>query len=175
MDIQSKWAAFPPIATGLTIATLVLAAAQLTAALALQPPTAHEGESFVKRKESFTRGLKHDETLRTLQVGERVVDKFKNRDHWGIYEAIEGGSLNDYIYHRWISPALSAHSKAKEANQNKSFAENIATSMIGGSGKDGDSIDPKLLIKMWRGGIRISNLHQLAGLINSSENPYRKI
>lgn len=174
MGIVAKYSATPPLEFALIALTVALAAGQLGLALSLNPPTAHTGEKFVKRKGDSRFGLKPNETIRTLEVGERVFDKYKNRKHWSVFEAIDDGRLEDYIFHRFVTPALIAQNKSKEARSQKSFAENIANSFLLNSSSTGLG-DDREFHKMWNRGIRITNLGQLANMLSSTDNPYRKI
>lgn len=175
MNIQAKWAAVPPVATALTIGTLLLAAGQLALALSANPPTAHTGEKYVTKK-GKTHGfnLKSDETLRTLQVGERVFDKRKNKDHWDLFEAVENGKLNEYLHSRSISKMLISEKVNNENRKQRSLAENVAASFINLSSSGSDGMDERTFTKLWNNGIRISNIRELAQIFESSmNNPYR--
>jgi hypothetical protein len=175
MKIDAAYAANPPLAAFLIAAQLVFAAAQAAFVVASNPPTAHEGESFVKRRKGDGSGLKSYETIRTLKVGERVVRDDVNARHFELFEAANSGDIERYIYHKYITPALIAQNKKhQEANQ-KSFAENIANSFMMNS-QTSDAISERVFQKLWKSGIKIRNIEQLSEAINQgNSNPYRRI
>lgn len=173
MAIQAKWAAYPPISAGLTILAVAIAAGQLATVLALQPPAAHTGEKYVKRKPGDGHGykLKSNETIRTLLEGERVVDPEKNRRFWPVFEAIEDGKFEQYVFHKMTTPYLMAQQRRSEARQQKLLAGSMASALMG-SGNEETPLSDKEFWKIWKKGIRINNLGELSR--DNISNPYRR-
>ena len=174
MKITKTYASNPILMAVLIAATAIFSAAQAAAVLSANPPAAHEGERFVTRRKGDKGSLKSDETLRTLRVGERVVRAERNRENWNLYEAIEEGSFEKYVFKNFVAPALAAQNKKSAKQSARSFAENVSNSfMMQGSATD--AISERVFQKLWSKGIKITNLDQLQSLINTNSNPYRKI
>lgn len=173
MDIQAKWAAYPPIAAGLTILAVAIAAGQLATVLALQPPAAHTGEKYVRRKPGDGHGynLKSNETVRTLLEGERVVDPEKNRRFWPVFEAIEEGKFDQYVFHKHITPYLMAQQRKSEAQRQSQLAGSMVSALMAAENSDVPLTD-KEFYKIWKKGIRINNLSELSP--GNFSNPYRR-
>lgn len=152
-----------------TLFAKIAGAIQLAAALALNPPTAHKGERLVKRKGQSDYGLKPDETLRTLQVGERVVDRHKNRKHWGLLEAMDDGRLEKHIEEVYIAPRLKAVAQKIQQQKQKSFADNLVNSLALHSAAAGDNSELIEFLQRRKLRVEVTNMPG-----DSLSNPYRR-
>jgi len=172
MDILSKEAG-NPIAAGILITlTSALAASELAATLALQPPKYHEGVSFVRADGKRWPGIKmkKDEKVALLKHGERVTDPETNRKHYELFEAIEAGTLDKLIYHRFTAPALARQQRAFEKEKSRMLGKNISESFVTmTAGSDG--VTEKTFRKLWSRGISIKNFPEAEDRL---DNPWRR-
>ena len=157
-----------PLPAGAPLLALLggIAAAQLAAILAAKPPQYAEGIDWVPLGKN-RRG--RDTIPAMLDEGERVVPRRQNLKHWELYQAIDEDRLPQYIFNKYTAPALekeraSGGALARALTQTLSVQQALGTS----------AGDPTELRRLWRRGLAINNLDELAELLQRSQpSPYR--
>lgn len=109
-----------------------------------------------------------------LHEGERVVTASRNRKYWAAYQALDQDRLADFVWKNYTAPALERErSRSREAvatlTQVLTGAPVSTTTAPGGELPVGDE-----LRRLWRRGLSINNLDELARLITTAQpSPYR--
>jgi hypothetical protein len=117
-----------PITKAIYVATITAqAAAQISNIQSQQPPAFFKGTPFFT--DSPSKGRKKDDGLARLHYGEAVIPAAANKRAKGLSQALIDGKENDWIYTNHILPAIVQDRADRKANQDKSFAANIARSM----------------------------------------------
>lgn len=142
----------------LAAAAGVAGALQLATVIATPLPKFFKGTSYVERG-SNPQG--RDTIPAMLHEGERIVTTENNRKNWEIYEAIENNDFKKFVQKHYVIPQLRAFKAEIEKRNQKDFAGNIASALIGMQGGmtayDAERIRKK--------GMTINNSKELATLI----------
>jgi len=156
-----------PLPAGAPLVALLgtIAAAQLAAILAAKPPQYAEGIDWVP----LGGNRKGRDTIPAmLDEGERVISRRKNERHWELYQAIDEDRLPQYIFQKYTAPALEKE-RAVGGALGRVLTQGLAAQTALGS-----SADTTDLRKLWRRGVNINNLDELAALLQRHEpSPYR--
>jgi len=156
-----------PLPAGAPLVALLgtIAAAQLAAILAAKPPQYAEGIHWVP----LGGNRKGRDTIPAmLDEGERVISRRKNERHWELYQAIDEDRLPQYIFQKYTAPALEKE-RAVGGALGRVLTKGLAAQTALGS-----SADTTDLRKLWRRGVNINNLDELAALLQRHEpSPYR--
>lgn len=142
--IQAAISTAQGIANALTVqpATLVpfyLALAAATGAAQLAVIASQPVPKFAKGGEIGGRLHSEGGTLIEAEKGEYVINRKSTMQNKEMLAAINKGLADKYIFENYISPALRHQTKEFENSKNKSFADNIASSMIFNSGQFKDT------------------------------------
>lgn len=119
----------PPLNAILTTIIAATSAAQL-AAVAAQPIPYRKGSKDTGRKEHLARVGEEGEELVWMPANSKVLPAKQTRKYSDIIDAMYDNKLDDYVYKNYITPALMAQKEAKENQRAKSFAENMANSIV---------------------------------------------
>lgn len=119
----------PPLNAILTAIIAATSAAQL-AAVAAQPIPYRKGSKDTGRKEHLARVGEEGEELVWMPANSKVLPAKQTRKYSDIIDAMYDNKLDDYVYKNYITPALMAQKEAKENQRAKSFAENMANSIV---------------------------------------------
>lgn len=119
----------PPLNAILTAIIAATSAAQL-AAVAAQPIPYRKGSKDTGRKEHLARVGEEGEELVWMPANSKVLPAKQTRKYSDIIDAMYDNKLDDYVYKNYITPALMAQKEAKENQRAKSFAENMASSIV---------------------------------------------
>lgn len=157
-----------PLPAGAPLVALIgtIAAAQLAAILAAKPPQYAEGIDWVPLNGN-RRG--RDTIPAMLDEGERVISRRKNERHWDLYQAIDEDRLPQYIFQKYTQPALE-----KERATGGALARALSQTLAVQQGLGNNTPDSTELRRLWRRGLAINNLDELADLLDSrNPSPYR--
>lgn len=158
--------ALTPFPAGAFFVSLIAASgfAQLAAVLSQKAPQYADGVDFVplgKNKPG------RDTIPAWLDHGERVISRRKNLDNWDLYQAVDAGKLDEYIFKQYTLPALLAE-RAKGGPVVQALG-----ALLGGATPAG-GLDATDLRRALRRGVPITNLDELADLLTRSQpSPYR--
>ena len=119
----------PPLNAILSAIIAATSAAQL-AAVAAQPIPYRKGSKDTGRKEHLARVGEEGEELVWMPANSKVLPAKQTRKYSDIIDAMYDNKLDDYVYKNYITPALMAQKEAKENQRAKSFAENMANSIV---------------------------------------------
>lgn len=156
-----------PLPAGAFFVAAIAASGLLQAGtvLASKPPQYAEGVDWVPLGKN-KRG--RDTIPAMLDEGERVVSRRKNLDNWDLYEAIDHGKLDRFIFQRYTLPALQAE-RAKGGPVVQALGQ-----LLGGGDRTASTADAAELRRLFRRGLPITNLEELAGLLTRHQpSPYR--
>lgn len=157
-----------PLPAGAPLLALLggIAAAQLAAILAAKPPQYAEGIDWVPLGKN-RRG--RDTIPAMLDEGERVIPRRQNLKHWDLYQAIDEDRLPQYIFNKYTAPALE-----KERASGGALARAMSQSLSVQQALGSTTSDPSELRRLWRRGLAINNLDELAELLQRNQpSPYR--
>ena len=155
----------PPASFTAEAITAAIAGVQLAAVIASPLPKFKKG--------GFTgRGTMIDETgdrvAGIVHEGEFVLNREATRRNRKLIEAIHDDDLNRFINQNYILPALMAQKKKHEESMQKSFAENIAGSLVFNGGLNEYGMNRSL-----EKGANIRNVDELGKAIAKHLNGYR--
>ena len=176
MNIWSQFGAYPPVAAALTALLAGIAAAQTAAVLSAPVPKYYKGTRYVDEQGVYPSGI--DTVDAKLTKGERVITVDDNKKNWHLYEAIRTKQFDKYINKVYVVPALSKAIETGKIREQKSFAENVAYSLM----MNEDSLAKKIAFEMakeadWRTrkGQKVIGMDQLIDTIKQTTKPqYRK-
>lgn len=176
MNIWSQFGAYPPVAAALTALLAGIAAAQTAAVLSAPVPKYYKGTRYVDEQGMYPSGI--DTVDAKLTKGERVITVDDNKKNWHLYEAIRTKQFDKYINKVYVVPALSKAIETGKIREQKSFAENVAYSLM----MNEDSLAKKIAFEMakeadWRTrkGQKVIGMDQLIDTIKQTTKPqYRK-
>lgn len=157
-----------PLPAGAPLLALLggIAAAQLAAILAAKPPQYAEGVDWVPLGKN-RRG--RDTIPAMLDEGERVIPRRQNLKHWDLYQAIDEDRLPQYIFNKYTAPALE-----KERASGGALARALSQTLSVQQALGSTTSDPTELRRLWRRGLSINNLDELAELLQRNQpSPYR--
>lgn len=159
-----------PGAAFLIPATIALGLAQLATVFATPLPKYAKGTKFLKRG-SNPAGV--DTIPIMADEGERIVSAKQNKKYWSIYEAIDDGKFDDYMYDRYISPHLENQAREYKVKQNQSIANGIVSKLI----LDEDSLAKKIGAELeWRNrkGYKIVGMDELIEAVDKKPDPRKQ-
>ena len=157
-----------PLPAGAPLVALIAASGLLQAATVLtaKPPQYAEGVDWVPLNGN-KRG--RDTVPAMLDEGERVISRRKNLKHWELYQAIDNDRLPDYIFRNYTMPALE-----RERASGGAVARAMQQAIEGSRTASNLPPDNTELRRLWRRGLTINNLDELAAMIASGQpSPYR--
>lgn len=131
----SKTIAQYPLPAGAPLVALNAALGAFQVATILSQPT----PKFAKGGEVGGKLHSQGGTLIEAEKGEYIINRKDTQGNKKMLEAINKGLAEKYIYETYIAPALKMQAKEYESSKSKSFAENIASSMLLSSGKFNDA------------------------------------
>lgn len=139
---------------------------QLKAVTAAAPPQYAEGVDWVP----LGRNKRGRDTIPAmLDEGERVVSRRKNLRHWELYQAIDEDRLPQYIWKQYTAPALE-----RERASGGAVVRALSGVLQGTPSQSAAGGSAEELRRLWRRGLIINNLDELAALIRRHEpSPYR--
>lgn len=156
-----------PLPAGAFFVAAIAASGLLQAGtvLAAKPPQYAEGVDWVP----LGRNKRGRDTIPAmLDEGERVVSRRKNLDNWDLYEAIDHGKLDQFIFRRYTLPALQAE-RAKGGPVVQALGQ-----LLGSANPSADGPDSAELRRLFRRGLPITNLDELADVLTRHQpSPYR--
>lgn len=120
----------PPPLSGILTAIIAATSAAQIAAVAAQPIPYRKGSKDTGRKEHLARVGEEGEELVWMPANSKVLPAKQTRKYSDIIDAMYDNKLDDYVYKNYITPALMAQKEAKENQRAKSFAENMASSIV---------------------------------------------
>lgn len=159
--------ALTPFPAGAFFVALIAASglAQAGAVLAQKPPQYADGIDYVPLGGNRPG---RDTIPAWLDQGERVISRRKNLDNWDLYQAIDQGKLDEYVFKQYTLPALLAE-RAKGGPVVQALG-----ALLSGSGAASGGLDATDLRRALRRGVPITNLDELAELLTRSQpSPYR--
>lgn len=119
----------PPLNAILTAIIATTSALQL-AAVAAQPIPYRKGSKNTGSNEHLARVGEEGEELVWMPANSKVLPARQTKKYSEIIDAMYDNKLDDYVYKNYITPALMAQKEAKENQRAKSFAENMASSIV---------------------------------------------
>lgn len=156
-----------PLPAGAFFVAAIAASGLLQAGtvLAAKPPQYAEGVDWVP----LGRNKRGRDTIPAmLDEGERVVSRRKNLDNWDLYEAIDHGKLDQFIFRRYTLPALQAE-RAKGGPVVQALGQ-----LLGSGPTAARELDSAELRRLFRRGLPITNLDELADVLTRHQpSPYR--
>ncbi len=119
----------PPLNAILTAIIATTSALQL-AAVAAQPIPYRKGSKNTGSNEHLARVGEEGEELVWMPANSKVLPARQTKKYSDVIDAMYDNKLDDYVYRNYITPALMAQKEAKENQRAKSFAENMASSIV---------------------------------------------
>ena len=119
----------PPLNAILTAIIATTSALQL-AAVAAQPIPYRKGSKNTGSNEHLARVGEEGEELVWMPANSKVLPARQTKKYSDVIDAMYDNKLDDYVYKNYITPALMAQKEAKENQRAKSFAENMASSIV---------------------------------------------
>jgi len=119
----------PPLNAILTAIIATTSALQL-AAVAATPIPYRKGSKDTGAKGHLARVGEEGEELVFMPSNSKVLPARQTRKYADIIDAMYDNKLDDYVYKNYITPALMAQKEAKDNQRAKSFAENMANSIV---------------------------------------------
>ena len=119
----------PPLNAILTAIIATTSALQL-AAVAAQPIPYRKGSKDTGPKGHLARVGEEGEELVFMPSNSKVLPARQTKKYSDIIDAMYDNKLDDYVYKNYITPALMAQKEAKDNQRAKSFAENMASSIV---------------------------------------------
>lgn len=101
-----------------------------TAAVVAQPIPYRKGSKDTGPKGHLARVGEEGEELVFMPSNSKVLPARQTRKYADIIDAMYDNKLDDYVYKNYITPALMAQKEAKDNQRAKSFAENMANSIV---------------------------------------------
>ena len=101
-----------------------------TAAVVAQPIPYRKGSKDTGAKGHLARVGEEGEELVFMPSNSKVLPARQTRKYADIIDAMYDNKLDDYVYKNYITPALMAQKEAKDNQRAKSFAENMANSIV---------------------------------------------
>lgn len=151
-----------PFGVGLVPFIKALGLLQAATVLATPLPKYARGVSKVPRGKNPA-GV--DTVPALLTEGERVVTVAQNRKHYDVLEAIHQDRLREYQQRHVLAPALRAARGAWQAEERARWAA-ILPALTGAPAAGAPTGAPTAeLAELWRRGVKIRNLHELAELL----------
>jgi hypothetical protein len=111
-------------------ALVILQGAIQTAAVLAQPIPYRKGSKDTGPKGHLARVGEEGEELVFMPSNSKVLPARQTRKYADIIDAMYDNKLDDYVYKNYITPALMAQKEAKDNQRAKSFAENMANSIV---------------------------------------------
>jgi hypothetical protein len=111
-------------------ALVILQGAIQTAAVLAQPIPYRKGSKDTGAKGHLARVGEEGEELVFMPSNSKVLPARQTRKYADIIDAMYDNKLDDYVYKNYITPALMAQKEAKDNQRAKSFAENMANSIV---------------------------------------------
>lgn len=149
----------------------VLGAAQAAAVLA-QPIPYRKGSKDTGDQGHMARVGEEGEEFVWMPANSKVLPARQTKKYSDIIDAMYDNKLDDYIYKHYITPQLIAQKQAKESQQSKSFAQNMADSIV----YNQSGLTASDLERQRRKGQYINNVDELASAIAKKlpkYDPYR--
>jgi hypothetical protein len=106
-----------------------LGALQIAAVLA-QPIPYRKGSKDTGPKGHLARVGEEGEELVFMPSNSKVLPARQTKKYSEIIDAMYDNKLDDYVYKNYITPALMAQKEAKDNQRAKSFADNMASSIV---------------------------------------------
>jgi hypothetical protein len=166
-----------PAATPLVVLVSALAAIQAAAVLAQPLPKYKRGTNYLRRMNGEPIG---DDTIPIYaDEGERIVPRNQNIRHWKIYESLDNNSFDKLIREKYVAPALMQQQRDFEMTRENNFTNNIAKSIVLNSNNgvtDATHFSTAFyeFSRMWKKGIRISNIDEIQFENNTIKSIYNR-
>jgi len=126
----SKVIAQTGVASPALIPLIIAQAALQSAAVIAQPIPYRKGSKDTGAKGHLARVGEEGEELVFMPSNSKVLPARQTRKYADIIDAMYDNKLDDYVYKNYITPALMAQKEAKDNQRAKSFAENMANSIV---------------------------------------------
>jgi hypothetical protein len=126
----SKVIAQTGVASPALIPLIIAQAALQSAAVIAQPIPYRKGSKDTGAKGHLARVGEEGEELVFMPSNSKVLPARQTRKYADIIDAMYDNKLDDYVYKNYITPALMAQKEAKDNQLSKSFAENMANSIV---------------------------------------------
>lgn len=149
----------------------VLGAAQAAAVLA-QPIPYRKGSKDTGDKPHMARVGEEGEEFVWMPSNSKVLPARQTKKYSDIIDAMYDNRLDDYIYKNYITPQFIAQKQAVETHNRKSFADNIASSIV----YNQQGLTPNDLEAQRKRGQYIRNVDEIAAAIAKQlpqYDPYR--
>ena len=147
-----------------------VAAAQAAAVLATPLPKYAKGTKYLQRGNNPS----GTDTIPILaDEGERIIPRKQNKKYWNIYEAIDDGRFEDFMYEKYISPHLENQKKSFAIEQSKNFANSIANSFLINEDKLAQKIGAEIEWRT-RNGLKVKGVDAIIETLNKEIDPRKK-
>lgn len=120
----------PPPLNAILSAIIATTSALQLAAVAATPIPYRKGSKDTGPKGHLARVGEEGEELVFMPSNSKVLPARQTRKYADIIDAMYDNKLDDYVYKNYITPALMAQKEAKDNQRAKSFAENMANSIV---------------------------------------------
>lgn len=140
--------------------------------VAAQPIPYRKGSKDTGPEGHMARVGEEGEEFVWMPANSKVLPARQTKKYADVIDAMYDNKLDDYIYKYYITPQLIAQKQAKESQQSKSFAQNMADSIV----YNQSGLTASDLERQRRKGQYINNVDELANAIAKklpSFDPYR--
>ena len=140
--------------------------------VAAQPIPYRKGSKDTGPEGHMARVGEEGEEFVWMPANSKVLPARQTKKYADVIDAMYDNKLDDYIYKHYITPQLIAQKQAKESQQSKSFAQNMADSIV----YNQSGLTASDLERQRRKGQYINNVDELANAIAKklpSFDPYR--